>query len=288
MADYLSSAEWKKVLKDHKDLKAPGIGVQIDAFQKAEAKKDLLEQIAALNELLDEVKAAKTKNAKDKELVEYFDGITKDAKKKVGTLETQAAKQAKQEAKQEEAEQREKEDSEELPEEQAKDQELLAMVKRAMTAKRDQPLRYAILQQTRKEGALVLGKATVPADKIQAARQKAGGGRIVSRGICFNENGKLIFESPRKCPPHCRRPRGCSSSATPARKSTRFSASPAMSKTKWRKTKRPRDQRCKTPRKVLASRPMGRLKNNNRKPNSRTVRRLPPCGIERSLADAAA
>ena len=49
MADYLSSAEWKKVVKDHKDLKAPGIAVQLDAFQKAEGKKDLLEQIAALN-----------------------------------------------------------------------------------------------------------------------------------------------------------------------------------------------------------------------------------------------
>lgn len=196
MADYLSSAEWKKVVKDHKDLKAPGIAVQLDAFQKAEGKKDLLEQIAALNELLDEVKGAKAKNAKDKELVEYLDGITKDAKKKVGTLETQAAKKAKQE----EAEQREKDAAEELPEEDAKDKELLAMVKRALTANRDQPLRYAILQQSAKEGALVLGKATVPADKIQAAREKSGGGRIVSRGICFNENGKLIFESPREAP----------------------------------------------------------------------------------------
>ena len=52
MADYLSSAEWKKVLKEHKDVKAPGIVTQLDAYQKAETKK-LSEQMAAVTEKLD-------------------------------------------------------------------------------------------------------------------------------------------------------------------------------------------------------------------------------------------
>jgi len=199
--NYLSSADWKKVVKDQKDLKAPGIIMQLDAYAKAEAKKDLLEQIAALNELLDEIKNAKSKNAKNKELIAYLDPMFKEANKTIGLLEAQAAKRAKDDAKAKKLQEEEEEEDEgEEDESKALDPELLQMVKRLKMAKIDQPLRFAVVMKSPKEGALALSKKKVTPDQIKEAKSNAGGGRVVARGICFTEEGKSIFETPKEVP----------------------------------------------------------------------------------------
>jgi hypothetical protein len=193
LPNFLSANDWKKVVKEHADLKAPGIFQQLEAHAKAEGKKDLLEQVAALNELLDEVKAAKTKNGKNKELVTYLDQMVKEANKSIGVLEAKLAKQAKEEeAEEDEGDEKEKDDSEAL------DVELLNMIKRLKMAKADAPLRFAVVMKSPKEGSLALSKKKVTPDQIKEAKAGAGGGRVVARGVCFTEEGKSIFETPKE------------------------------------------------------------------------------------------
>lgn len=197
--NYLSSADWKKVVKDQKDLKAPGIILQLDAYAKAEGKKDPLEQVAVLNELLDEIKNAKSKNSKNKDLLTYLDSMTKESNKTIGLLEAQAVKRAKDDAKAKKL-QEEEEDEGEEDESKALNQELLQMVKRLKMAKIDQPLRFAVVMKSPKEGALALSKKKVTPDQIKEAKSNADGGRVVARGICFTEEGKSIFETPKEVP----------------------------------------------------------------------------------------
>lgn len=198
MPNYLASADWKKVVKDHQDLRAPGVLLQLDAFAKAEGRKQLLEQVCALNELLDEVKATKSKNAKNKELVAYLDLMTKEANQAIGLLEAQAAKRAKEE--EEAAKDDDDDDEKEKDDSEALDVELLNMIKRLKMAKNDAPLRFAVVMKSPKEGALALSKKKISPDQIKEAKADAGGGRIVARGVCFNEDGKSIFEVPKEVP----------------------------------------------------------------------------------------
>jgi hypothetical protein len=202
--NYLSSADWKKVVKDHKDLKAPGIVVQLDALAKAEGKKDLLEQIGAINELLDEIKAAKAKNSKNKELVTYLDAMTKEANKAMSLAEAQAAKEAKK--RKEEEEEDEDDGEEEQDDSKALNPEMLNMVKRLKMAKIEAPLRFALVLKSPKEGSLALSKKKVTPDQIKEAKEGAGGGKIVARGICFTENGKAIFETQKEVPASLAKP----------------------------------------------------------------------------------
>ena len=51
----------------------------------------MFEQVAALHELLDEVQPAELKDCKDHERVEYLDGILKDPKKEITTLDVTAS-----------------------------------------------------------------------------------------------------------------------------------------------------------------------------------------------------
>lgn len=198
MPNYLASADWKKVVKDHQDLRAPGVLLQLDAFAKAEGRKQLLEQVCALNELLDEVKATKSKNAKNKELVAYLDLMTKEANQAIGLLEAQAAKRAKEE--EEAAKDDDDDDEKEKDDSEALDVELLNMIKRLKMAKNDAPLRFAVVMKSPKEGALALSKKKISPDQIKEAKADAGGGRIAARGVCFTEDGKSIFEVPKEVP----------------------------------------------------------------------------------------
>ena len=85
MANALAPAEWKKVLKDHKDgPDTTDVTKALDAYAKVEPKaKDAPQPVLdALGEVVDAAKAARSANAKDKTykpVVDFLDDVLKDA-----------------------------------------------------------------------------------------------------------------------------------------------------------------------------------------------------------------
>jgi hypothetical protein len=85
MANSLSPAEWKKVLKDFKDAPETGeVTKAIDAYAKAEpkAKEEPQPVLDALEKVVEAAKDAKAANFKDKKrkpLVDFLDDVVKDA-----------------------------------------------------------------------------------------------------------------------------------------------------------------------------------------------------------------
>jgi hypothetical protein len=73
------------------------------------------------------------------------------------------------------------------------DEELAASLKRAKTAKADSPFKFVFVMKGGTDGGLLVSKQKIPPSDI-AAVKKSTGGSAVLKGVCFGEDGKLVFE----------------------------------------------------------------------------------------------
>jgi hypothetical protein len=79
------------------------------------------------------------------------------------------------------------------------DQELKAALARAKSAKSANPMFFALVLKGGSDGVLIVGKNAIPSAKINEAK-KSCGGTTVLKGLCFGEDGALIFETPKDPP----------------------------------------------------------------------------------------
>lgn len=79
------------------------------------------------------------------------------------------------------------------------EKDLAGLLKTALRRKREKPMRYAIVAKGSNDGAILLSKKKISPDEIAQAK-KSTGGKLISRGICFGEEGRLVFEAA-KTPP---------------------------------------------------------------------------------------
>lgn len=79
------------------------------------------------------------------------------------------------------------------------DADLARLLKQAKQRSVDDALRYALVARGAADGKLLLSKKKIaPSDLADA--KKSSGGKLISRGVCYGEDGKLVFESA-KAPP---------------------------------------------------------------------------------------
>jgi hypothetical protein len=74
------------------------------------------------------------------------------------------------------------------------DDELLTNLKRAQKAPSDKPLFFALVVKGTADGKLIISKYKIPEKQVGEAK-KATGGTTVVKGVCFGEDGQLVFET---------------------------------------------------------------------------------------------
>jgi hypothetical protein len=189
MANALSGAEWKKVLKDHKDAPdTDGVTKALDAYDKVEPKvKDAPQPVLdALEKLVDVAKSAKSANAKDKKrkpVVEFLDDVLKDA----ATMKVKAERFLQEKTERD----REGEDTDEGgDDERAKLTERLFKVKK-LDAENAKP--FALALGGKSHGLVIAKTGALTGDHTKRARKmREGKGRIFT-GHVFGEGGKYVF-----------------------------------------------------------------------------------------------
>ncbi len=73
---------------------------------------------------------------------------------------------------------------------------LAAGLVKARTAKSEKPLFFALLLKGGSDGELLVDNKKIPPAKIQEAKTRSGGSTVVN-GVCFNEEGTIVFEVPK-------------------------------------------------------------------------------------------
>ena len=190
MANALLPAEWKKVLKDHKDApETGGVTRALDAFAKVEPKaKDNPQPVLdSLEKVVAAAKSAKSANAKDKTrkpVVEFLNGVLDDA----ATMKVKAERFLQEKNERD----REGEDTDEGGDnERPKLTERLLKVKK-LTADAAKPF---VLALGKKSHGLVIAKtAALSADHKKRARAMRDGSGKVFTGLVYGEGGKYVFQ----------------------------------------------------------------------------------------------
>ena len=82
MPTFLSANDWKKLLKEQPDAgEAAPLTKALEAYEKVEGKDDPVSLETALEQVVTRAKAVKSKNAKNKKLIEFLDGVVSTAAK---------------------------------------------------------------------------------------------------------------------------------------------------------------------------------------------------------------
>jgi hypothetical protein len=68
---------------------------------------------------------------------------------------------------------------------------------KARTAKSDKPMFFAMVLKGGSDGVLLVDKMKIAPAKIQQAKKECGGSAVVN-GLCFGEEGALVFETPKE------------------------------------------------------------------------------------------
>jgi hypothetical protein len=76
------------------------------------------------------------------------------------------------------------------------DKSLADNLKRATHAPADHPYFFALVVKGGTDGQLIVSKGRVPEKQIADAKKETGGSAIV-KGVCFGEEGTLVFETPK-------------------------------------------------------------------------------------------
>ena len=76
------------------------------------------------------------------------------------------------------------------------DQSLADNLKRATRAPADHPYFFALVVKGGTDGQLIVSKGRVPEKQIAEAKKETGGSAVV-KGVCFGEDGTLVFETPK-------------------------------------------------------------------------------------------
>jgi hypothetical protein len=179
MANTLSLAEWKKILKAHPDAAdAAPLTKALEVYDKAEGKDDPKLLLDAIEKVLSSAQAAKKKNAKNKEVVKFLDLLTADADK-------EKAKAARSEKQQQETEGDEEEESGG-----AALKAQLVRVKK-LDAEKASPFVLALGQVC---GLAIARRPPISKDHREAARAlRTGKGKLLT-GRCYGEGAKYVFE----------------------------------------------------------------------------------------------
>lgn len=173
MSDFLAAKDWSDALKKHKGDKDGGLGEALKSFEKSRGK-DSEEQLEALDAVVSASVTAQKALKDQKELLKYVTQVAAKAKETLKRLEAEA---------------------EEAGEEGAVDKPLHAAIKRAKTAR----MYFALVARGSTEGKLLITKAKVKPTEVADCKKDLGGGRVF-RGVCFGENGRLVFELKKEPP----------------------------------------------------------------------------------------
>src|SRR5579871_3063930 len=73
------------------------------------------------------------------------------------------------------------------------DAELAAALKHAKTATADSPSKFVLVMKGGTDGGLIISKQKIPPGNIVAVKKSTGGSAVI-KGVCFGEDGKLVFE----------------------------------------------------------------------------------------------
>ncbi len=194
MANALLPAEWKKVLKDHKD--APGtapLTKALDAYAKVEpkAKEDPQPVLDALEEVVEAARSARSANAKDKKkkpVVDFLDDVIKD-----GAAMKVKAERFLQEKNERDRESEEKEDESEEEDsgERAKLTERLVKVKKLDA---DGAKGFVLALGKKSHGLVIAKTPSLAADHKKRARAMREGGGKLFVGLVHGESGKYVFQ----------------------------------------------------------------------------------------------
>lgn len=174
MPDYLTDRDWKSELKKYKVDKDGGLGDALATFAKCRGK-DPKEQVDALGAIVTKTAAAQKALKDQKELLKYVGQVASQAKEELKRVEAAA--------------------EEEGDEGKVVDKVLNTALKRAKTAR----MFFAVVARGAAEGKLIVTKAKVKPTDIADAKKEAGGGRVY-RGVCFGEDGRLVFELKKEPP----------------------------------------------------------------------------------------
>ncbi len=76
------------------------------------------------------------------------------------------------------------------------DKALVTSLNQARKATADKPLFFVMVLKGGSDGVLIVQRKKIPEAKIQAAKKVCGGSAVI-RGVCFAEEGQLVFETPK-------------------------------------------------------------------------------------------
>ncbi len=175
MPDYLADRDWKAELKRYKVDKDGGLGDALATFAKCRGK-DAEAQVDALGAIVTKTAAAQKALKDQKELLKYVGQVAVQAKDEIKRVEAAA-------------------EEEEGEEGDAVDKVLYTALKRAKTAR----MFFAMVARGATDGKLILTKAKVKPTDIGDAKKEVGGGRVF-RGVCYGEDGRLVFELKKEPP----------------------------------------------------------------------------------------
>ncbi len=185
MPTTLSVADWKKQLKASPSaLETAAVTKALEAYAKLGDKGDAEKRLTALDEVIDSVKASKKKNAKDKSLAGYLDGLLGDAEKKRDAAEKEAGSSPGEE------EEEEGDEAGSL---------LRSMLLRVKKAGAEKALPFVVALGT-VPGMTIARRAPLTREHRTMARSMRKGKGKLLIGQCFGESGKLVFEFPDKPP----------------------------------------------------------------------------------------
>src|SRR5262245_44090763 len=189
MPNALSSADWKKVLKDHKDAPdTADVTKALDAYSKAEPKaKDAPQPVLdALEKVVGAAKAAKSANAKDKKrkpVVDFLDDVLKDA----ATMKVKAERFL---------QEKNERDREGKDEDEGGDNERAMLTERLIKVKKleaDAAKPFVLALGGKSHGLVIAKTAALSGDhKKRARNMREGNGRLFE-GVVFGEKGKYVF-----------------------------------------------------------------------------------------------
>ncbi len=196
MPSTLLPAEWKKVLKDHKDApETAPLTKAIEAYAKVEpkAKDDPQPVLDALEKVVDAAKSARSANARDKSrkpVVDFLDDVLKDA----------AAMKVKAERFLQEKKERDREGDDE---DEGGDNERAKLTERLVKVKKLEvdAAKPFVLALGKKSHGLVIAKTPgLAADHKKRARAMREGSGKVFIGLVYGEAGKHVFQLDEKPP----------------------------------------------------------------------------------------
>ncbi len=178
MADYLLSADWKKVIGSSSSADTASLTKRLDKYAQIKGKSDPEDEVVALQEITELALSLKKKLAKDAKVVTHLDKMAREAQETKKKVEAEAEKEEAEAAKA------------------GKDVVLLKMLRTAKSLSPEKPYYFALALGTL--SGLVIAKmvSTSSKEKARDARTRNNGRKVGGKlllGRCYGEDGKVVL-----------------------------------------------------------------------------------------------